>query len=380
MGNIVLAEERYETCHLFKIQGILVRDGRVERRNETCFTTAELPWTSLWLSPQDHLVGFDRMEEPASLDFQGASWPVRKVTWKRSPRRWWSKVCADTVRFYLSEKIPTPPLHIELAFFGPTLYVPPGCVKFEVVPLNRSAKHISERELRNTLAVTGGYKCANNYKIGGKTISSHEFTYSVTGNRYTMTGRVITSPEVPGNVCSDTIEVKGEQDGDIKRSMWIVDMSIAPLPEHLDQFVGAGFAFAPPSGYVRAEQLEANELVRYVKGRDAFLSITPIELADGGLDDLYHKLSKKHEKDAIEFQIGRPHLAGHLTFTMWDHKANVGYIHGEHAGKGYRLAVSKLEQMKPEEIGSLLRGWRWIEAEEQKASKGAEPVSEEDSR
>jgi len=32
----------------------------------------------------------------------------------------------------------------------------------------------------------------------------------------------------------------------------------------------------------------------------------------------------------------------------------------EHAGQGYRIAISNLRDLPPDEVKELLRGWRWM--------------------
>ena len=357
------AGEQLEPCYQFEIEESFGPiGGPARKRKQVCFTDAELPWASMNLVPEarEKLEGFTAQRKDANLAFGAKIVKGQKVVWTRK-RGEAANIKASTVRLSVSPEVPTPAFTLDFGR-GPKLRVPAGCLGVEVVPHKAGAAGIDDFELKNTCSATGALsRAVFSYEMGDRTITACNFNYATTSSEGTRKTTLLLSREVPGGLCSMSIEMDDKRRGKVKGSIRIVKMIPAPIPEGLEEFKEAGFAFAPPEGYSRAKEAKAGETVRYVTDKGAFIAVVASVAPKGGLRTLWEKTVSKDDGGGSSMSRAH-HLAGHRTFDTWDEKTEVGCIHAEHAGRVYRVSVSNLGNLRPAEAAALLRGWRWLAA------------------
>lgn len=350
----------YKPYYVFEFEESVARKGEpAKSRKLTYFTVAELPWTPLKLVPRTEIQGFALTQEPAEFDFQGRKVKGTKLTWKRDPKQGAANLRVAAVHYWVNPELPTPIVPVQLGRSGSSMIlVPAGCVRLEVVALEKGADGVSPAEVERSVSASGEYKRATDYKLGGKSLKAHEFAYTVRPATPEGVRTVTVSTEMPGGVCAQRL------DGPVSGSFRVVSVTEAPLPKGLETFPTEGFAYAPPAGFSRAAQPERGEVVRYVGPQGAFLSVSLVELDKGGLEALYRRMPSADTPGAEVIGTGFSrfrHLAGHPSFDARVAKGDVRFIFTEHAGRGYKIAVSHLDKLTPEETRTLLSGWRWVD-------------------
>lgn len=355
------AEPGFEPCDVFEFEESFAKKGQpVQSETTTFFTAAELPWTplgSLQDSPLTEMPGFSAVREETILDYHGKKLQGMKVTWKREPKRV-SNIPAALIRFWVSDQVPTPHFPVSLGR-GPKFWVPPACVKFEIVAHNEQAKGVDADEIEESFSASGEYKRATTYKAGSRSFEAHEFAYTIPTSRPKGNWTVTLSRDMPGGICSQMLS-----GGDVEGGIRLVAITAAPLPENLKAFAEAGFAFAPPDGYSRVKEPPNGEFVRFASADNAFIGIKLVEprtvkallaQADKTPDDDPAMRLVSFSKDA--------HFAGSPSFYATEVKTGALYLFTEHAGRGYRIAISNLGSMEPDKVRAMLRGWRWMTAQ-----------------
>jgi hypothetical protein len=351
------AEPKFEACDVFEFEEWIAKKGQpMQSGTTTFFTSAELPWTPLGPSrdPLTELQGFAAVREEAVLDFHGKKLQGMKITWKREPKQP-ANVPAAVIRFWVSNEVPTPPFPVDLEG-RPQFWIPPGCVKFEIVAHTKQAKGVDIDEIQESFSFSGECKQATTYKAGSRSFKAHQFKYTIPTGRPKGNWTVTLSRDVPGGVCSMMISNDNEEGG-----IRLVAITAAPLPKKLETFAEAGFAFAPPDGYSRMKERTNGELVRFASADNAFIGIALVELRT--LEALCAQVDKPPDGDPAMRLVSfskDAHVAGSPSFDAADVKTGALYIFTEHAGRGYRIEISGLGRMEHDRVRSILRGWRWM--------------------
>jgi hypothetical protein len=359
--STIRGEVQYESVYSLEVETSIAPKGKpLAVDKETYFTAAELPWTPLLWDEKSKFVGFVSSKEPIEMQFQGKKIAGDKVTWKRDPKQI-ANCHAAFVHFWLSKQIPTPAFTLQLIGQGPHLRIPVGCQKVEIVAHEKESPGIGPFEVKNSRSVTCEYQGTTTFKVADKPLPAHEFRFSQTTKQTTAAGIVTVSQDMPGSICSLTMDVSSKEKGYARVAIRVVHWNAVPPPPMLDEFPKAGFAFAPPPGYAKAPEPKPGEVVLYVKGKSSFISVTTQQLGDGGFEALYNQeLARLKQTKKVTLSVSRDtHVAGHLTFTVFDGDNNVGYIFAENHGRAYKIGISDMGEMRPAEIQTLLRGWRW---------------------
>jgi hypothetical protein len=359
------AEPKFEPCDVFEFEVWTAKKGEPRQSAKTTFITlAELPWTlpgSISLGsmpdPLTYMQGFSAVREEAVLDFHGKKLKGKKVTWNREPKQI-TNFRAAAIRFWVSDELPTPRFPVELGR-GPQFWVPPGCVKFEIVAHNQEAEGVDLNEIQESFSVSGEYQQATTYEVGGRSFKAHQFTYTIPTGQPKGNWTMTLSRDVPGGICSLMVSRDNAEDG-----LRLVAITPAPLPKKLETFAEAGFAFAPPEGYSRVKEQANGEVVRFANAENAFIGIKLVDLRTPGLEALRVRVEDppEGEDSAVQLISMSPaeHFAGSPSFTAKDVKTDVWYLFTEHAGRGYKVEISDFGRMNSDEVRSILRGWRWM--------------------
>lgn len=335
-----------EPCYIYEIEQTITIKGQTKSRRESCFTDAELPWASLGLEPPYYLLetGFKLTKERAKIDLGGKKKDGTKLTWKREQG---ANVHAAAVHFWVLEDLDTPMFKVRLAQNYLDFLVPAGCVKMEVIP---------SKENVDSVAATGEYGKAVKYKLGDKELQAHEFVCKVADGIYKGTLTYTLSKEIAEGICSIAF------DCEFKGGMRVAAMKPAPAPKGLELFPREGFAYAPPAGYMKTPKPNPGEVVRYVNAKGDFISVAILQFGQGGLEAVRKKMAEQNAKDGLRYggDSRDRHLAGHRSFNAQDRKTKVPHVVTQHAGRGYVIGASALDNLQPDEVPELFRGWRWI--------------------
>lgn len=351
--------DKYEPYRIFTVKRkATTPGGRVlEEKTETHHTTHSLPWGDFGehdFPPS----GFIKEVEAATLQWQGQEIKGEKITLRRDPNKGFGSVPVREIRIWRSDQLETP----EFTFMTSSLRwkIPAGTLRVQADPL-RAGQDVDsdDPDLEDTYSLEGKLTGETTCELGDEKVNAVAFEADLKGPGRKVNVRFVLSKEVPGQLC----EVSGSMRDQGRRSnmkIKLQNVENAPLPEGLQDFPDAGFAYAPPPGYEKTEP-ENGEFVRYENDSGQSIAVRLVDMPQGLSSYTYPEPEGLEGETDIgpsgRFDI---HLGGELTEYFGKMRGSsllVLALYTLHNGQGYCMRLSGVTY---EELAPVIHRWRWM--------------------